>query len=185
METYTNRKGQTYYLKIVTTKTGKARYYAATDPNKAKNAEKIPADYAFFENVNGQVSVGKKKPQQIEKAESKVVEARVRSLKCDCRFEIKGKAIVLHTADRADFSMLAGFFDSKRLEAYHNQHTLYHPMLRFSLVDKKARLFQTERMCFMGEPDWLWIGAPDSLKPLAEKYIPLLDDEEALFEEID
>lgn len=184
METYTNRKEQTYYLKVGTTKTGKSRYYAATDPDKGKNAETMPAGYAFRENVNGQVSVGKKKPQQIEDAEMKRVEAQIRSLQCDCRAEIKGKTIVLHTTGQNDFSSLEAFFGAERLKDYHDQHALYQPMLRFSLVDKKERLFQTERMCFIGEPDWLWIGSPNALKPLTEEYIPLLDDEESLFEEV-
>ena len=57
-------------------------------------------------------------------------------------------------------------------------------MLRFTLMDESDRLFQTERMCFMGEPDWLWIGSAGSLESLANQYVPLLDDQDALFEEI-
>jgi len=179
---YTNRKGQTYYLKTGTTKTGKPRYYASTDPKKGTNAGAMPGGYVFRENVNAQVSVGKKQPQQIEDSELNFVRSHIKKLKCDCREENKGKSIVLHTADRPEKTGLSSFFNKERLVAYHEQHALYQPMLRFTLIDKTKRYFQTERMCFLGEPDWIWIGEPGSLELLSPKYIPLLDNHEALFE---
>lgn len=185
MKKYTNRKGQTYYLKVTTTKTGKPRYYAATDPEKGTNAATMPAGYTFHENVNGQVSVGKPKTTPITDPEFALIEAQIRTLESDCRAEIKGKSIVLYTADQSNASALEALFGVQRMKEYIDQKVLYRPMLRFFLVDKKERLFQTERMCFLGEPDWLWIGGPGPLQRVAEKYVPLLDDEEALFEEID
>lgn len=182
METYTNRKGQTYYLKVAVTKTGTPRYYAATDPKKGKNGETMPAGYTFHENVNGVVSVGKPKATPITEAEIALIKSAIRKLKVDCRFEIKGKRIVLYTTDDPNFPTLAKLLGSARAEDHKKQHVLYQPMLRFSLIQKDERLFQAERMCFRGEPDWIWIAEPGPLKRLAQKIIPLLDDKEALFE---
>jgi hypothetical protein len=182
MQTYTNRKNQTYYLKIGTTKTGKPRYYASTNPDKGTNADAMPDGYEFRENVNGQVSVGKPQPSHIKDTEFAMIQAKIRKLKCDCRAEIKGKTIVLHTAEKNQFAALAEFLGPKAIEAMSANSALYQPMLRFVLSDKKERLFETERMFFSGEPDWMWIAPPQDLKSIVEKFIPLLDDEEALFE---
>lgn len=179
---YTNRKQQTYFLKVGTTKTGKARYYASMNADKGANADAMPDGYEFRENVNGQVSVGKPQPSLIEDAEFAMIQAQIKKLECDCRAEIKGKTIVLHTAEKNQFAALAGFLGSKAVEQMSASSTLYQPMLRFVLFDKKERLFETERMFFSGEPDWMWIAPPQALESIAEKFIPLLDDQDALFE---
>lgn len=182
MQTYTNRKQQTYYLKVGETKTGKLRYYASMDLVKGENAPAMPKGYAFRENVNGQVSVGKQQPHQIEDSEMAMIEAQIRELECDCRAEIKGKTIVLHTAENSPFTALTALMGAQAAEQMRANNALYQPMLRFVLVDKQERLFETERMFFSGAPDWMWIAPPQALKPIAQKFIPLLDDEEALFE---
>lgn len=184
MITYTNRKGSTYYLKVGTTKTGKPRYYASTNFNKGANAEAMPADFAFRENVNGQVSVGKPQPTQIKHSELTYVQKLTSTLNCDCREETKGDTIILHTAEKFKLTDRLPARLRAKAEALAQQTTLYQAMLRFTLVDPSNRQFQTERMCFMGEPDWLQIGSAGTLTSLASKYVPLLDDHDALFEEI-
>lgn len=183
MLTYTNRKGQTYYLKVGTTKTGKARYYASMNAEKGDNASAMPEGFAFTENVNGQVSVGKPKASPVKAGEFDIVQAMVDKLECNCRAEIKGKAIVLYTANEPMRMGAHPLISAARLKEYNEQHTVYQPMLRFILEDKAGRFFQSERMCFHGEPHWIWMASPAPLKKLAAKYIPLLDNEEALFEE--
>ena len=181
MTTYINRKQQTYYLKVGTTKTGKPRYYASMDPDKGENANAMPKGYAFRENVNGQVSVGKPQPQHIKDTEFELIQAATRKLECNCRADIKGEAVVLYTTEKSQFAGLAGFIGNEAVERL-RANALYQPMLRFVLVDKKERLFEVERMVFSGVPDWMWIASPQPLKLIATKFIPLLDDEEALFE---
>jgi hypothetical protein len=62
--TYTNRKGNTYYLCQGRTKTGKSRYYFARQP-KDGSPEHIPEDYRISESVNGIVSLVKDRPPLI------------------------------------------------------------------------------------------------------------------------
>lgn len=182
MITCKNQKGTTYYLKVGTTKTGKPRYYASSNKDKGANASAMPEGFGFRENVNGQVSVGKIQPCYIEPAELELIQTQIGQLECGCRAEVKGNMIVLHTAEKNQFASLRSRLSAKELEQMKAEYATYQPMLRFVLADKDARLFETERMYFSGRADWMWIAPPQPLKTIAEKYIPLLDDEEALFE---
>jgi len=183
MITCKNRKQQTYYLKVGTTKTDKTRYYASMNAEKGDNAPAMPEGFAFTENINGQVSVGKPQASLIEANEFEIVMAQIKMLDCNCRAEIKGNTIVLYTSNEPKFRNSHSLISTAQLKEYHAQHVIYQPLLRFILVDTASRQFQSERMCFRGEPDWIWMRSPAPLKKLAAKYIPLLDDEEALFEE--
>lgn len=187
MKQYTNRKKQTYYLKVGTTKTGKARYYASMNPDKGTNADAMPEGYAFRENVNGQVSVGKPVVSLIEDSEIKCVQSLLNKLKCANMLEVKGESIIIHTAevDEGLIRRVASCTFS-RVEAIRESFVNsanYQAMLRFNLIEKQERLFQVERMSFRGQGGWIWIGHPSPLKKCARKFVPLLDDTEALFEE--
>ena len=125
--------------------------------------------------------MGKKRPQQIQEAEFAMVQKAIRALECDCRAEIKDKAIVLHTADQSSLDTLTNLLGPTMGKNAYADSALYMAMLRFVLADKKERLFEVERMFFSGEPDWMWIAPPQPLKAQVERFVPLLDDEEALF----
>jgi len=44
--------------------------------------------------------------------------------------------------------------------------------MRFILVDKKIRLFQTNRFCYHGSiDDWIEIGSPGKISDLAKQYV--------------
>lgn len=187
MTSYTNRKQQTYYLKVGTTKTGKPRYYAATNADKGKNADTMPEGYEFRENVNGQVSVGKPIVHKIEDSEHKYVQSLLDKLRCANILEVKGESMIIHTAEVNDdfVSQIAattrGRFEDIRESLIRDAN--YQAMLRFNLIEQEKRLFQVERMSFRGMGGWIWIDSPAPLKKLAHKFIPLLDDTESLFEE--
>ena len=54
----------------------------------------------------------------------------------------------------------------------------YSPEIQFILIDKKSRIFETQRYCFLGKiDDWIDIGSPDSLDALVKKYIKHLGKE--------
>src|SRR4030043_506371 len=72
--TYTNRKGNIYFLCQGTTKTGKMRYYFAREP-KEGSPDQIPEGYRISESVNGVVSLVKDRPQLIFPQEIASVEA--------------------------------------------------------------------------------------------------------------
>jgi hypothetical protein len=48
--------------------------------------------------------------------------------------------------------------------------------MRFVLVDEKRRWFHVERMCYLGDADWLLLDGGD-LKRLVEDYCPHLGRE--------
>jgi len=184
---YTNRKQQTYFLKVGTTKTGKSRYYASMKSDKGANADAMPDGYEFRENVNGQVSVGKPITHKLEDSEIKCVRSLLEKLKCPNMLELKKESIIIHTAEVNDNTIreLTAFtlrrFEDIRASFIRDAH--YQAMLRFNLVEKEKRLFQVERMSFRGMGGWIWIDSPAPLKKLARRFIPLLDDTEKLFEE--
>ena len=186
MVTYQNRKGQTYYLKQGVTKTGKLRYYASTNRNKGINASAMPESCEFRENVNGQVSFGKVQPRHIEDTELDIIRPILERLEVANRTEIKGESIIVHTSHVGEGLEDSPFFSSKRaaLEWVRETAAFYQPMLKFTLFDSERRTYQTERKCFMSGMDWLLIGEMAPLQELARKYIPLLDDEDALFGEV-
>lgn len=159
-------------MKVGTTNTGKLRYHCSTDAKKGENATDMPEGYVFSENVNGQVSVGKQGPKRIHDQEFALVQQAIRKLKCDCRAEIKGKTIVLHTADSNRLHALAALFGPAKAKQAFANSVLYMPMLRFVLADKKSRLFEVERMCFSGKSEWMWIAPPGPLKSHVAKFIP-------------
>jgi len=95
--TYTNRKGKTYTLCQGTTKTGNPRYYFSPDP-KDKVLDVIPEGYEIQENINGQVSLGKIRPQIITSGELFIVlQAIAQHPKSkNYRADIKGKYILVY-----------------------------------------------------------------------------------------
>lgn len=187
MTSYTNRKQQTYYLKVGTTKTGKPRYYASTKADKGENADTMPEGYEFHENVNGQVSVGKPIVHQIEDSEMECVQSLLDKLGCTNMLEVKGASIIIHTAEvNDDFIGRIAADTGVRFEDIRESFIKkadYQAMLRFNLIDQEQRLFQIERMSFRGMGGWIRIDSPAPVKKLANRFIPLLDDTEALFEE--
>jgi hypothetical protein len=60
------------------------------------------------------------------------------------------------------------------------RHAQYTPVLRFTLLDPKQRLFGSERMCYLGSIDgWLELYAhTGSVAELARALIPTLGTEQ-------
>lgn len=177
---YTNRKGSTYYLCQVKTKTGKMRYYFAGE-SKATPVDKIPAGYQVDESVNGIVSLVKVRPQVIFTQELASVETSLKKHPHGpyYRAVIKGNQIVIYESQGADFiNVLFGIgwtlpedVGRQLLE----RNAQYSPIMRFILDDKDGRTFHPERWCFRGSiDDWIQVGVPEKIEELAKKLIPLL-----------
>src|SRR6266567_2744009 len=99
--THTNAKGKTYYLHQGTTKTGKPKYYFSMESNGAL-AEAIPEGFEIYENPNAQVFLRRIPPKLITDEERRVVEEGMRTYADvkDYKIDVKGKAIVIYTADQ-------------------------------------------------------------------------------------
>lgn len=183
--TYTNRRGKTYYLYQGQTSKGNPKYHFSQSQESDNPVDAIPTGYEIYENPNGQVFL-RRIPAQIITAEE-VTAARdgMRKYSHLERFiiDVRKDAILVYTPDQdADllleaFSSLAGRIPrgaQERLEAI----LTYSPMLRFVLVDKTNRLFQTYRFSFLGDiDDWLPIGTPGALPALLQEYAPHLEQD--------
>ena len=182
--THTNRKGKTYYLYQGKTKTGKPKYFFA-QRDEGELVETIPAGYEIYENPNAQVFLRRKRDPIITEEEVTTVEAGMRQY---CRLErfiidVKKNAIIIYTPDQ-DVDLLVDTFDSLRTpgrpsaKAVVEKFLTYSPMLRFVLVDKEQRLFETQRYNFLGSiDDWMTIDFKGTLPKLVKTYVQHLGED--------
>jgi hypothetical protein len=181
---YTNRKGKTYHLCKVQTKRGATRYVFAGEP-RGEPLDEIPEGYEIHENVNGVVSLRKRRPSPIRPAERETVEALVHlhPKARNYRVDVKGKAIVVYERAGADpDEIIARFRDhlgplGERADALRevlDQDARFSPVMRFVLLDEEDRTFATERWYYSGRGGWADIGPVGPLRVLAKRFIPLL-----------
>ena len=105
-----------------------------------------------------------------------------------CRLErfiidVKKNAIIIYTPDQ-DVDLLADTLDflpgtkRTRVKAVMERVLSYSPMLKFVLTDKKQRLFEAWRYCFLGSiDDWITISNPHELPKLVKTYVKHLGEE--------
>jgi hypothetical protein len=184
--TYTNRKGQTYYLCQGLTKTGKLRYYFAREPIEGP-PDQIPEGYRISESVNGVVSLVKDRPQLIMPQEVAGVETVLaRHPKgCDYRVGVQKNQIVIYERLGPDIDTLSAIFGKisafqsdivkARLQEQLDKLARFSPIMRFILVDQGERKFTAERWRYMGDiDDWIDSGESEKLEKLARRLIPKL-----------
>ncbi len=183
--THTNAKGKLYYLHQGTTKTGKPKYYFSME-SEGHLAESIPEGFEIYENPNAQVFLRRIPPKLITDEERRVVEEGMRTYADvkDYKIDVKGKAIVIYTADQ-DIGTLAELFKdlsptpsaNRQLMSLLRKEIQYSPMLQFLLEDEKRRLFTAQRYCFRGSvDDWIDIGY-GPLTTLVKQYVKHLGQE--------
>lgn len=190
--THTNRKGVTYFLCRSTTKKGKPRFVFAREP-KAEPVEEIPEGYAIRESVNGVVSLARERPVPFRPEEIARVEAAVGShpKQNNYRINVRHDWIEIHERLGPDADELGGLLGRmgmlvagklSELQELQDKHAQFSPVLRLRLVDEERRVFEVQRMCYLGSMEgWIHIGAPGPLGKLVGEWIPLLGTDE-LFE---
>ncbi len=212
MFSHTNRRGVTYYIHEIRTKTGKRRYTVKRDAEGAR--AKVPEGFEVVENVNGQVSIRTPRPRLILPTEEQRVQAALRKHdRQRYRIGIKGRYITIHEPNH-DIGKIADILSPVResgifgpgldklmiekmgdaaWEEYLRQRrektlgeleqtTRYSPVLRFRFKGAKRRRFSVERMCYRGEGGWLPLRFNMTLAAACERYVPLLGTE-AMFDE--
>ncbi|MBU0490250.1 MAG: hypothetical protein KKA73_10810 [Chloroflexi bacterium] len=193
--TYTSRKGITYILCRVTTRTGKPRYVFAREP-RGEVVEEIPAGFHISESVNGIVSLVRDRPAQIRPAEVAAVEAAVRRhpRARNYRVAVKGQRIEVYERMGPDVGDLMATFEKSglawpglalrstgvadQLQAEFDRYGQFTPVLRFTLHDADRRTFGAQRMCYRSSIDgWLDLHLSGSVEQLAHRLVPTLGTE--------
>jgi hypothetical protein len=189
---YTNRKGMTYILYRGQTRTGKPRYYFGRHgQSQGEPVSEIPPGYTISESVNGVVSLVKDHPALIQPEEVAAVEAVVQQHPAARRYRVavKGNRIEIYEQVGPDYNALVSELHlpglsrpglAEELRALEERHAHYTPVLRFTLLDPKQRLFSVERMCYLGSIDgWLELhGQTGPVAKLARVLIPTLGTEQ-------
>ncbi|MCZ6876268.1 MAG: hypothetical protein O7G88_22525 [bacterium] len=183
--THVNAKGKTYYLHQGTTKTGKPKYYFSMK-REGRLAESIPEDFEIYENPNAQVFLRRIPPKIITDEERQLVEDGMRKYASvqDYKIDVKGKTIIVYTADQSVDTLVDLFKDlhpdptaSPQLMTTLRGVIQYSPMLTFILDDKEQRLFTAQRYCFRGSiDDWIDIDH-GKLEKLVKTYVQHLGNE--------
>lgn len=182
---YTNRKGTTYTLCLTRTQKGKNRYFFSAKPEGRTLVEQMPDGYEIRENVNGQVSLGKMRPQIITPDEFAAVKRAIaqRPDAKNYRVDVKGKYIIVYENDGPNLDELVSILQEimplspRRIadfRAEDEKYSHFAPMLRFELVDEETRNFSVARMGFSGEGGWLHPARWGTISELASLAIPLL-----------
>lgn len=177
--TYVNRRGQTYYLHIGKTKTGKPKYNFSRS-SEGVLADELPVEYEIREQVTGQISVRLAKPKLITDEEERELENAVAEVVPENRFYVdrNEKLLTVYVVDlegdSADVLRRIGgpLLSDARIDEFITQSGRYEHTFRFQLFDAKWRVFQTQRYCYRGSVDaWIDIGGPGFLPDLAETYL--------------
>ncbi len=183
--TYLKRQGETYYLHVGQTKTGKPKY-SFSRSSEGVLADELPVEYEIREQVTGQVSVRLAKPKLITDEEVLELENAVAEVVPENRFYVdrNEKLLTVYVVDPSDddaeaWRRIGGpLLNAERLEDTIRQSTRYEHTFRFRLFDEKWRGFQTQRYCYRGSVDaWINIGDPGFLPDLAETYLKHIGQE--------
>lgn len=198
--TYTNRRGELYYLHSRQTKTGGTAYHFSGKKDGTLVHE-IPGGFEVYEKPDGRVYLRRCRPEIITGRERRIVESAVKAggVK-DCIVDIKDNVIIVFTGDLDEkiFSGLLGVPDAPATGLPEDANIIYAlmreimrivpiprpapaellkkvqtytPVLRFTLEDEKTRSFTPERACFMGGMDeWISIGGPGDITALANRF---------------
>jgi hypothetical protein len=181
---YTNKKGKTYYLHQGMTKNQKVRFYFSRK-TEGNLVDAMPDGYEVYENPNGGVYIRKARSRVISDDELAAVENEVRRFSHlrYCKVDVKKGIISIYTpkqnVDRLlDIIRSFSGADSVDVQRTIGQLVTYSPELRFVLVDKEKRLFQTQRYCYWGSiDDWINIGESGKMEDVVGRYVKYLETE--------
>lgn len=176
---YTNRQGKIHYFRAVETKTGKYRYYVTSSDNFADLIEEVPRGFEVAElPEEAKVVIRKRKPLLVTQEEKEIVQDAIAEFSGIKDFFIHAEGPVL-SVYQSQFSSTGGQEESlsreKAIEYYGveiEQWMRFLTSLRFILVDKEQRLFQTERMVYLSffGHEFHPVGKPGQIEDVAREY---------------
>jgi hypothetical protein len=177
--THVNRKRDTYYLHVGTTRAGNPRYWFSRS-TEGDLAEAIPEGYEVYENPDAQVFLRKVVPQLVTPFEVAVVKRGLERYAPGqhCIVDVQGEHIVVYHAERSRLEFEGFDFGLRELPVSYGN---YMKVVRFTLADETDRTFRVQRWCFRGSIDrWidLWAsGGGGKLSDLVQKFCPHIGQE--------
>lgn len=173
--THTSRTGKTYYLHTGPKRGGGVQHFFSTQ-SAGSLAEHLPEGFEIHESVNGQVFLRRKQPRLIQDEEIACIESGLPKQRGSHRYKVEIRGNTLTIFESVDnFGGLKPIFpwiDAKKEAELRERSAHYQGVVRFVLVDREKRLFAPARFCFRGSvDDWIPIGPPEPVNPLAEKYL--------------
>lgn len=180
--TYTNRKGDVYYLHAGKTPKGTPKYYFSRDAG-GNCIDAMPPGYEAYETPEaGLVYARKIKPAVLSPFEREMVCDGIRrhTRLEHFRVDIQDSSLVVYLPS-TDGSELKRLMEGRLLQSPRRAQAVvdsmvassaFVKMMRFVLVDEDQRLFHTERWCFLGSIDrWTFLDGPAPLVRLVDKYV--------------
>ena len=171
---YTNRKGDTYYLHEGKTKTGKPRYFFAKTVREGALC-KMPTGFEVSESINAVVSVRRKRDGKpaVPDADVEVVRAAVKRNRrlLDYKVRVVGRAIVIFEPDRRRADMQGATFGLQLPQSYIDKvmkQTQYSPVMRFEQQGNDYTVF---RMTYRGMGGWSYPLDDGPLPAMVSKYV--------------
>jgi hypothetical protein len=174
---YTNRRGDRYYLHAGRTRTGKQRYFVAKTSGEG-TLDAMPEGYEFTESINGVVSVrridrhGPQAPKQhVEMVRAEM--GRHGQLRYYRAESVRGEIVIFEPSSgltlEAEHASLFGFREIgsplDRLAA----RTRYAPVLKFTPCGASG--YSVHRMTHRGKGGWSWPLANGPLAKLAGRFV--------------
>lgn len=171
---YTNSKGQVYFFREVTGRRG--TQIVCSQKKSSNDLAAIPETHEIVESPNGQVSCRKKMQRDLLPEEITLARNLVTELAGPKRVlftEVKKKTLIIHFKETSREERMIKHIPFHRVAdiSFLAAHTPFEPMLKLTLSDKASRTFAAFRMCWMGEPDWMFLEE-NSLTALLKKYVP-------------
>jgi len=154
---YTNRHGKTHYFRAVETKTGKHRYYVTTSDEYPNLIEEVPQGFEVTElPEEAKVVIRKVKPVATNYEEKEIVQDVIEEFSDIKEFFIHAEHTYLYVY-HSQFNYAGGqdanLTREEAIEIYGEGIVTwmrFMTALRFQLIDKEKRLFQTERVIYSG-----------------------------------
>ncbi|MBX2878026.1 MAG: hypothetical protein KTR30_38260 [Saprospiraceae bacterium] len=176
---YTNRHGKTHYFRAVQTKSGKYRYYVTISDEYPNLIEDIPIGFEITElPVDAKVVIRKVKPVNTTWQEKEIVHDAIKQFSAIKDFFIHSEEAYLYVY-HSQFSSAGGQEESLSREEAISHYgrgiegwMRFFTCLRFKIVDREKRLFQTERVVFLGfyGNDFHPTGVIGPIEDLAREY---------------
>ena len=175
---YTNRRGDRYYLHAGRTKTGKLRYFVAKTPGEGR-LDTMPEGYEFAESINGVVSVRRidRRGSPIPEQDVEIVcvelarHGQLRYHRVECA---RGEIVIfepssgLMTLD-AEHALWLGIRWNEPAPERLAARTRYAPALKF--VPCGSGDYTVHRMTYRGQGGWSWPLAYGPLVELVGRFV--------------